>query len=79
VDLGDLGIIAANWSGLAKTWWEGDFTGDGAVTLGDLGILAGSWGWGGTAEIPVPEPGSASILLLGALAVLRGRQKAADR
>jgi hypothetical protein len=47
VDVGDLGILAANY-GIASdaTWDQGDFNGDGAVDVGDLGILAANYGTG---------------------------------
>jgi hypothetical protein len=46
VDVGDLGILAANYGGTGKTWEQGDFNGDGAVDVGDLGILAAHYGQG---------------------------------
>jgi hypothetical protein len=47
VDVGDLGILAANY-GLTSgaTWSKGDFNGDGKVDVGDLGILAANYGAG---------------------------------
>jgi hypothetical protein len=46
VDVGDLGILAANYGGSGKTWEQGDFNGDGKVDVGDLGILAAHYGEG---------------------------------
>jgi hypothetical protein len=46
VDVGDLGILAANYGGTGKSWAEGDFNGDGLVDVGDLGILAANYGTG---------------------------------
>jgi hypothetical protein len=46
VDVGDLGILAANYGGTEKTWAQGDFNGDHAVDVGDLGILAAHYGEG---------------------------------
>jgi uncharacterized protein (DUF2141 family) len=46
VDVGDLGILAANYGGTGKTWAQGDFNGDGKVDVGDLGILAANYGTG---------------------------------
>jgi len=46
VDVGDLGILAANYGSSNKNWNEGDFTGDGVVDVGDLGILAANYGTG---------------------------------
>jgi hypothetical protein len=44
VDVGDLGILAANYGGANKTWAQGDFNGDKLVDVGDLGILAANYG-----------------------------------
>jgi hypothetical protein len=44
VDVGDLGILAANSGGSGKSWAQGDFNGDGLVDVGDLGILAANYG-----------------------------------
>jgi formylglycine-generating enzyme required for sulfatase activity len=46
VDVGDLGILAANYGGSGKTWAQGDFNGDTLVDVGDLGILAAHYGEG---------------------------------
>jgi hypothetical protein len=47
VDVGDLGILAANYGTTnCVTWNSGDFSGDGAVDVGDLGILAAHYGEG---------------------------------
>jgi hypothetical protein len=47
VDVGDLGILAANYGMTSgATWAKGDFNGDGAVDVGDLGILAANYGKG---------------------------------
>jgi glucose/arabinose dehydrogenase len=43
VDIGDLGILAANWQQSDRLWEHGDFSGDYAVTIADLGILAANW------------------------------------
>jgi hypothetical protein len=44
VDVGDLGILAANYGGTGKAWEQGDFNGDTLVDVGDLGILAANYG-----------------------------------
>jgi hypothetical protein len=47
VDVGDLGILAANYgTAFGATWDKGDFNGDGTVDVGDLGILAANYGRG---------------------------------
>jgi hypothetical protein len=48
VDVGDLGILAANYGQSGKTWPQGDFNSDGMVDVGDLGILAAHYGEGAT-------------------------------
>jgi hypothetical protein len=46
VDVGDLGILAANYGGSGKSWEQGDFNGDTLVDVGDLGVLAAHYGEG---------------------------------
>jgi hypothetical protein len=43
VDIGDLGILAANYGCSGKVWGQGDFNNDGKVDVGDLGILAANY------------------------------------
>jgi hypothetical protein len=50
VDVGDLGILAANYGGSGKNWSQGDFNGDGLVDVGDLGILAANYGRGSSSS-----------------------------
>jgi hypothetical protein len=51
VDVGDLGILAANYGVTSgATWAQGDFNGDGAVDVGDLGILAANYGTGSSSS-----------------------------
>jgi hypothetical protein len=51
VDVGDLGILAANYGKTSgANWSEGDFNGDGAVDVGDLGILAANYGTGSSSS-----------------------------
>ena len=52
VDVGDLGILAANYGTTSDATWElGDFNGDGAVDVGDLGILAANYGSGSSSAL----------------------------
>jgi hypothetical protein len=49
VDVGDLGILAANYGKeFNANWAMGDFNGDEDVDVGDLGILAANYGYGTT-------------------------------
>jgi hypothetical protein len=48
VDVGDMGILAANYGQSGKTWAQGDFNGDCKVDVGDMGILAAHYGEGST-------------------------------
>ena len=55
VDVGDLGILAANYgTASGATWGQGDFNSDGAVDVGDLGILASCYGEDIVYSIPEP-------------------------
>jgi probable HAF family extracellular repeat protein len=76
VNVGDLGILALNWSQSGKTWLQADFTGEGTVDLGDLGVLAANWGWvrapGGAGA--VPEPAGLILLAAGGLELVRRRR-----
>jgi hypothetical protein len=68
VDVGDLGILAANFGSAADSWANADFNADGAVDVGDLGILAANFGLP-TSLTTVPEPAAALLLPLAGLLV----------
>ena len=57
VDVGDLGILGANYGKASgATWATADFTGDGAVDVGDLGVLGANYGQGMAAPAAVEAP-----------------------
>ena len=74
VDVGDLGILGANYGQGGKSWSEGDFTGDGVVNVGDLGILGANYGWGAGGGA-VPEPAAGMLLAIGAAFVFRRQRR----
>lgn len=76
VDLQDFGQLKDNFGVTAGATWDlGDFNADGAIDLQDFGILKDHFGHtnGDSPLQPVPEPGSAALLLVGLAAVLRRR------
>jgi MYXO-CTERM domain-containing protein len=77
VNVGDLGILAANWGQSPRDWSTGDFNGDELVNVGDLGVLAANWGWTGapgSAPPNVPEPAGLAMLVAGAFTLIRRRR-----
>ena len=81
-DYGDFQVLLDHWQ-LHGGWADGDFNGDGIVDYGDFQVLLDYWnpsGWNtttSTATSEVPEPASISLLVLGALALLRRRGRKA--
>jgi len=63
VDLYDFVILKQNF-GVGSTWAQGDFDGNGSVTLVDFIILKNNFATGG----PLPEP--ATIVMVGLAACL---------
>ncbi len=83
VDVGDLGILAANWANQSDddpnndvgTWGVADFNGDQVIDVGDLGILAANWGDNlYDAQAAVPEPATLLVLAVGTLVSLRSKR-----
>ncbi len=67
----DLDIVLAEWGNSAPlNDPRADANVDEFVGQGDLDVVLGTWGQG---NAPVPEPASASLLLLGAVAMLKRR------
>ncbi len=69
VNVGDLGILAANYGQSPRDWGTADFNGDTTVNVGDLGILAAHYGE------HLPEPATLGLLVFGGLALLRRRRR----
>jgi len=74
VDAQDAATLAQYWGQTSATWAMGDFDGDQIIGPGDAAIMAANWGYvAGEATASVPEPPTMSLLVLGLLAMLRGR------
>jgi hypothetical protein len=82
VNLADFGVLRANFGRSQPAYFTtGDFTGDGIVNLADFGLLRANFG-GSVADVAVvdawlatvPEPATASLLLLAGLASCRRRR-----
>ena len=75
----DLSLLLANWDqdatgDLDGGWGRGEFNGRAPVDDNDLSLLLANWTAAGLETIAVPEPASASVLLVGFIAaVLRRR------
>jgi hypothetical protein len=71
VGLLDLARLGEGWSS-SDGWLWGDANGDGTVGLLDLARLGENWGYDRSA---IPEPASATVLLMGALMVLKRNRR----
>ena len=76
VDVGDLGILGANYGQSNRSWSRGDFNGDGLVDVGDLGILGANYGRDINRPYVVPEPATLLLMAAGAMGLTarKGRQ-----
>ncbi len=81
VNLNDFNRLAANF-GLNGFWDDGDFNYDFMVNLSDFNLLAGNFGLSASSDGPtpqdwanlaaaVPEPGTITLLALGAVGLMR--------
>ena len=68
IDDDDLSLLLSSW-GQDVGWANGNFNGDNIVDDDDLSLLLANW----TGGAAVPEPATAALLGLGALAMLRRR------
>ncbi|MEZ6191527.1 MAG: PEP-CTERM sorting domain-containing protein [Phycisphaerales bacterium] len=78
VGIADLNIVLGNWNQSvdAGAWGAGDPSGDGFVGINDLNAVLGNWNNGtppSGVSTQVPEPATAALLMLGALAMTRRR------
>ena len=89
VNLADFNILAANFGGVSRYWWEADFTFDGNVNLNDFNRLAANFGlsagpdgvvdpadWSALASA-VPEPAPLALVGVAASAAMARRRRAA--
>ncbi len=80
VGIDDLSIVLSNWNQnvVPGIWRVGDPSGDGFVGIDDLGVVLGNWNAGALpppAAARIPEPTSASMLVLLCVATLRHRTR----
>jgi hypothetical protein len=78
VDGLDLNILGQNWQGIGTVWATGDLNGDGTTDGLDLNILGSNWQLGVPAPTPsvtIPEPATLTLFGIGAIVMLRRRQK----
>ncbi len=79
IDTIDLARLAANWQSPSATFVQGDFSRDGKVDTTDLAKLAALWNetlpGAGSKGGAVPEPMTVSLLLVGAVGVMRRRRR----
>jgi len=75
VDILDLNRVLANWNQVVPVGnqVQGDADGNGLVDILDLNQVLGNWNASAPPASQIPEPGSASLLVCGAAALLRRR------
>jgi len=74
-DFSDYLVLESNFGGTGKAWNHGDFDSDGDVDFKDYLALESNFG----TVASVPEPISMSVLLAGAMAILRPRRRSLGR
>jgi len=77
-DFGDFQTLLNHWQASGPTigWAQADYNGDGVVDFLDFQILLNYWNPGGWNYAPsqTPEPASLSLILLGALGLVRRKR-----
>ena len=75
VSQADLDLVLLNWGDTvtAGVAGLGDATGDGFISQGDLDLVLLNWGGGTPPVLSIPEPTTATLLVLGGLVALRRR------
>ncbi len=78
VGINDLNLVFANWNqGIPPANPLADLTGDGFVGIDDLTLILSNWNTGTppASQAPLPEPASATFLLVAFLAAFTGRTR----
>ncbi|KKK95446.1 hypothetical protein LCGC14_2672720 [marine sediment metagenome] len=73
----DINKVLANWQATGATWAaNGDVTEDGVVNQLDINAILGNWQAVAEPQEPagIPEPATIGLLLIGGLALLKGRR-----
>jgi hypothetical protein len=76
----DLNVVFGNWLSTGASLAQGDANGDGVINQLDINTITGNWlatgpVGGGLASTSVPEPASYLLLAVGALGLLRRRNR----
>ena len=75
VDDDDLSLLLAHWNAAGVDWIDGDLNGSNYVDDDDLSLLLANWHHGTPPPGALPEPASATLLLLGFSGLLWRRMK----
>ncbi len=75
VSAGDYASVQSNFGNTGVAGIPGDANGDGVVSAGDYASVQANFGSTGSTDVVVPEPGSISLLCLGAIGIIRRNHK----